>query len=1219
MRILVVEDDDVTAQTVAYILAQQNYAVEIAADGVLAWEMVNSFPFDLVLLDVVLPKLDGLELCRRLRSQGFQQPILLLTGRDSSHDKAVGLDAGADDYLVKPFDAEELMARIRAVLRRGSMTASSLLEWDVLQLDPISCQVEYGGAPLALTPKEYALLELFLRNNRRVFSCGAILEHIWTFEETPGEEAVRTHIKGLRQKLKQVGAPPDLIETVYGIGYRLKPLEETRKSTAKVKTAPAEKHAAAPTRQAPAAARTASPQTRQQTLAAIAGVWNRHKQRISDQVAVIEAAATAIAQQQLTPELQLQAMREAHSLAGSLGTFGLAQGSATAREIEHLLKTDQLTQPEVDQLLDCCTVLRQQINQSIPAQAATPDPPSTPTATATDLTVRVMAVDDDPAVLEVLQELLGPWGFQVTLLADPCQFWPVLEQTAPDLLILDLHMPHWSGFDLCQALRNSDRWDSLPIMVLTADTNATTVNQVFVAGADDFISKPFAGPELVTRIVNRLERSRLLRRLGASSQPTASHPGPSSDSLPAATVAPSPLDFFTHSPDPVCLLNPDDTLHRVNPAFARLMDRTEKELLEQSFLTILRPEDRELTLQALAQLRSGMALVEVENRCLNPQDGDRWFQWKFTPVQQTALIYGVARDISSHKQQEQAWRKSRDVIELRVAERTAELVSLNQRLQKELDLARQLEEERDRVEAALRFSQARFAGILEIADDAIIAVDASQQITLFNQGAEKIFGYTASEVLGQALDILLPASAVAAHRQHVKGFAQSSGEARRMGDRRPILGRRKDGSEFPAEASISRLDLGKEQVFTVILRDITERQRAQHALQQSEERLRLLLDGVEDYAIFMLDPQGYVESWNPGAEKIQGYQAEEIIGQHFSRFYPGEEQNSGKPALLLQQAAKEGRLEAEGWRIRADGCRFYADTVITALRDGLGNLQGFTEITRDITEAKRREAERQAVERMKDEFVSVVSHELRTPLTSIHGSLRMLASGLLSPESERGQRLLQIASDSTDRLVRLINDILDLERIESGKVSMVKGSCNVADLVREAVDGVQAIAEKVGIQIIATTVNVQIQADRDRIIQTLTNLLSNAIKFSPVGSTVWVSVEPADQRPQRKEATSGQRALRSHKKASRQTATTAGHMPCVLFTVKDQGRGIPTDKLETIFERFQQVDASDSRHQDGTGLGLTICRSIVQQHGGQIWVESEVGQGSSFYFSLPVT
>lgn len=510
-------------------------------------------------------------------------------------------------------------------------------------------------------------------------------------------------------------------------------------------------------------------------------------------------------------------------------------------------------------------------------------------------------------------------------------------------------------------------------------------------------------------------------------------------------------------------------------------------------------------------------------------------------------------------------RQAKNELESRVAERTAELLSVNQELQLELAEGMRV--------------QSLFAGILDIADDAIISIDSCQKITRFNQGAEKIFGYSAAEVLGETLDLLLPERFITSHRQNVADFKQSPNQARKMGERRQIFGRHKDGKEFPAEASISKLELGTEKIFTVILRDITARKQVEQALQQSEERLRLLVETVEDYAIFMLDPEGYIVSWNTGAKKIQGYRTEEIIGQHFSCFYSIEDIQQGKPTQHLQLAATKGHVANEGWRIRQDKSKFYANTSITALRDETGQLRGFSTVTRDITE-------RQAVERMKNEFISVVSHELRTPLTSIHGSLGMLVSGLLDPKSERGKRLLEIAVDSTDRLVRLINDILDIERIESGKVQMEKQICNAAELINETAELMQSIAQKAGVGLEIFPVSQKLWVDPDRIIQTLTNLLSNAIKFSPPGASVSLSAEVQVDK--------------------------------ILFQVKDHGRGIPADKLETIFERFQQVDASDSRNHDGTGLGLAICRSILQLHNGKIWVESTFGEGSTFYFTLPI-
>jgi DNA-binding response OmpR family regulator len=221
MRILLVEDDLRLAETLAEALSDQLYTVDIAANGLLAWDYVKNLDYDLVLLDVMLPGLDGITLCQQLRSQGYLMPILMITARDTVSDKITGLDAGADDYIVKPVDLGELFARIRALLRRGGTTSQPILEWGAIKLDPSTYEVSYANKNLSLTRKEYSILELLLRNGRRVLSRSVIIDHIWKLESPPEEETVKVHIRSLRQKLRAVGAPDDFIETLHGVGYRL--------------------------------------------------------------------------------------------------------------------------------------------------------------------------------------------------------------------------------------------------------------------------------------------------------------------------------------------------------------------------------------------------------------------------------------------------------------------------------------------------------------------------------------------------------------------------------------------------------------------------------------------------------------------------------------------------------------------------------------------------------------------------------------------------------------------------------------------------------------------------------------------------------------------------------------------------------------------------------------------------------------------------------------
>ncbi|MBD0268550.1 MAG: response regulator transcription factor [Cyanobacteria bacterium Co-bin8] len=234
MRILIVEDDVQLSEVLTEALTRRQYVVDVARDGRVAWDLIDAIRYDLIVLDVTLPKLNGIQLCQQLRAAEISGPkhdpkhdqgavpVLMLTARDTVADKILGLDAGADDYVTKPFDLEELMARVRALLRRGSANSALSLSWGQLQLNPSTHEASYADCPLTLTPKEYALLELLVASGRRILSRSGIIEKLWPVGDTPAEETVTSHMRGLRHKLKALGAADDFIETVHGLGYRLK-------------------------------------------------------------------------------------------------------------------------------------------------------------------------------------------------------------------------------------------------------------------------------------------------------------------------------------------------------------------------------------------------------------------------------------------------------------------------------------------------------------------------------------------------------------------------------------------------------------------------------------------------------------------------------------------------------------------------------------------------------------------------------------------------------------------------------------------------------------------------------------------------------------------------------------------------------------------------------------------------------------------------------------
>ncbi len=639
MKLLLVEDSEELADIFKTILIAQRYTVDVASDGQLGLELGESQNYDLIILDVVLPKLDGISICRRLRSRGIQTPILMLTSRGTADDRVMGLDAGADDYLLKPPNLNEFVARVRALLRRNQISAVPVLEWGDLCLDPNKCAVTYGDYPLHFTPKEYAMLELFLRNPQRVYTRDALLDQLWSFDdELPGEATIRAHIKGMRQKLKAVGAA-DLIETVYGLGYRLNAVfaKKTPKTTV-----------------APSAATVAAAQSADPPPPAIASqIWQHHQPAILQQLHhLLEVVQVLkLAQGQPSPASELteregadqlsQLASSSHKLIGTLGAFGLEQASQIMRQIEGLAKShvplssqqvddlsqlllmvigllDQMTSPiaiapvdgqtssnssglrntiqgqrlllvdddatladlltaeakayglqvtvaaSVDathttlrsghfdavvmdlvlagdstQGLSLLTYLVQQYphlpvlvftaSESLAERMAVAQlkakgflqKPKAATEVleaiasilqpSTALEIRILAVDDDRVHLKILQSLLKAWGFQITTLAEPAKFWETLESTNPDLLILDVQMPHINGIQLCQTLRNDVKWGWLPILFLTSSNDAETLCELFAAGADDYVNKPIMPPELLARLLNRLERIRLLR------------------------------------------------------------------------------------------------------------------------------------------------------------------------------------------------------------------------------------------------------------------------------------------------------------------------------------------------------------------------------------------------------------------------------------------------------------------------------------------------------------------------------------------------------------------------------------------------------------------------------------------------------------------------------------------------------------------------------------
>jgi PAS domain S-box-containing protein len=367
------------------------------------------------------------------------------------------------------------------------------------------------------------------------------------------------------------------------------------------------------------------------------------------------------------------------------------------------------------------------------------------------------------------------------------------------------------------------------------------------------------------------------------------------------------------------------------------------------------------------------------------------------------------------------------------------------------------------------------------------------------------------------------------------------------------------------------------------------------ALRASEERFRLLVDGTRDYALFVLDPSGRVASWNPGAQRIKQYRAEEIVGQHFSRFYIAEDIEAGKPEKALRAAEAEGRYEEEGWRLRKDGSRFWANVIITALRDDGGRLRGFSKILRDMTERKaaqvllqqQAEALREA-DRRKDEFLAMLAHELRNPLAPIRTGLDRLR--LQVPQGSPLHPVLDVVERQVAQLTRLVGDLLDVSRITRGQTTLQKERVDLHAVIAQAVETARPLldARRHDLAYTPSPEPLLLEADPGRLAQAISNLLSNAAKYTDQGGRIWLAAE-RDQ---------GEAVVR----------------------VRDNGIGIEPGMLPRVFDLFTQGHPARGRSQGGLGVGLAVAKRLVEMHGGSVAAHSAgVGRGSEFVIRLPLS
>jgi PAS domain S-box-containing protein len=533
-------------------------------------------------------------------------------------------------------------------------------------------------------------------------------------------------------------------------------------------------------------------------------------------------------------------------------------------------------------------------------------------------------------------------------------------------------------------------------------------------------------------------------------------------------------------------------------------------------------------------------------------------------------------------------------------------------------------------ERALRISEAKFAGIVSIASDAIISIDESQSILHFNTGAEAIFGWSAEEMLGQPLDLLIPERFRAVHREHVRGFGRSPVTARRMGERAEILGLRRDGSEFPADASISRLDVGGQRIFTVVLRDITDRKRTEQGQALLAEAGALLASSLDYEAtlrsvVWLVVPK--LADWavlhirgEPGEPgelvRLEAAHEEATIRERLEamnaqppaatpRHPVFAALRSGEPVLIervdddllaamTRDAQQRATYEQLGLRslmyvpLRARGATIGVIGCFSATRsfdaqDLLLARELAARAALSIDNA-RLYREAQAAIRARDDVLAVVSHDLGNPLSAIRIGTKLVRRQLAAFEVGEPAKQLEGIEQAAAQMERLVTDLLDVKRLEAGHLTLMRRLQRPSSLLAEVVDMIGNLGEERGQTVVCEPAEPlpAVQADRPRTLQVLQNLLGNAIKFTPTGGRITLRAEAADG--------------------------------MVRFSVVDTGPGIPPEELPFIFDRFWQAKREGRL---GIGLGLAIAKGIVEAHGGRIWAESRPGEGTAVYFTLP--
>ena len=1329
-RILVVDDNADMRNYVKRLLGQR-YDVDTAEDGIAALNAIHQRIPDLVLTDVMMPRLGGFGLLQELREdpQTRELPIILLSARAGEESRIEGLEAGADDYLIKPFSNRELLARVEACLKMAQIRKEATLREHALRLTAEQAQRETRQTFERLTELLESMSDAFIEldNDWRITYQNTAAEQInngkprsqvigkTLWEEFPaamGTPFEYQYRKAVAEKIpvhfeQCYYSPPnfnvwlevDAYPSEKGLAIFFRDITE-RKQAERVLREREEilqlffKYV--PTQIAMFDRQMNYLMASQRwvedfNLGSVESVIGRSHYDIFPNIperwksihqrCFAGAIEQCDADQYEREDGNIQWLRwevrpwyQANQDIGGIIIF--SEDITERRQAEDALRESQLQ-------------LQQQLAEIEAIYQSAP--------------IGLNVVDTDLRFVRINQRLAEMNGISVEAhigrtirellpeLADAAEqvLHPVLETGEPILNVeICGETPAQPGvkrtwLESFLPLKDGDR--VIGISTVCEEITERKHYEQQRQQAEEALRR--AKEELESRVVERtLELQKAYDRL---------HQELLQREQIEQQLRQSKARYRAIVEDQTELIarfKPDSTILFVNDAYCRFFGVQQEDILGKSYNPVIYEADRERVNQLVQSMSAENPMLTIENRVIDGRGEIRWTQWAnrmLFDVQGNVIeLQSVGRDITELKQAEQALRESEERLQLALEasgdgiwdwniakdeiyyspqyfqmlgyepHELPHTLSTWEQLVHPEDMVwvreiladhfrdnsvryefdyrlrtksgewkwiadygkvvawdeagnpvRMIGTHRDmtdrkRMEAALRYSEEQRRLALDLTHIGCWDLHLVTGEITWNDNHFTLLGLPVSSTAPHYeawIDRIHPDDVKRVEQTFLNSIATHTDyEA----EYRVIY---PDGSEHWLMARGRAIyDEHNQPVRSLgVILDISDRKHIEASLLESDRRWQSLLDNVQ-LVVIGLDINGNVEYVNPFFLKLTGYQLDEVLGQYWFRSFLTPSQQTTTEVAFREVLEHNFHTHYQNPILTKSGDERMIAWSNTVLRNVAGQVIGTISIGEDITE-------RYKLERIKAEFISVVSHELRTPLTSMQAALSLLSEKIIDPTSEEGEATIQIATEGTDRLVRLVNDILDLERLESGKVRLDKCLCNVNDLVDTAVAQMQEMANQVGITLEVSPCDFRVYADGDRLLQVLTNLLSNAIKFSPNGSHVWLSVKYIEQ---------GEEGLGDMGDAS-DTSDTRNACPLVsspflLFKVKDQGRGIPADNLESIFDRFHQVDASDSREKGGTGLGLAICRSIVQQHGGEIWATSTIGKGSTFYFTIPM-